>query len=47
MEGAATELIEFLRYALLTFGIFALATERSSLSNCLAIAASKVFEPKP
>jgi hypothetical protein len=47
MEGVITELIEFLHYAFLTFGAFALVAERSSLSNCLAIAASEVSEPRP
>jgi hypothetical protein len=49
-EGVVTELIESLRYVPLFLGAFALAAERSSLSNCLAAAAiSEVFEllPRP
>ncbi|CAK9878648.1 unnamed protein product [Sphagnum jensenii] len=48
-EGVVTELIEFLRCVLLILDAFALATERSSLSDCLAAAASEVSEllPKP
>jgi hypothetical protein len=48
-EGFVTELIEFLRCMPLILSAFALAAERSSLSNCLVAVASEVSEllPKP
>ncbi len=50
MEGVFTELIKSLRCVPLFLGAFALAAERSSLSDCLAATAiSEVFElfPEP
>jgi hypothetical protein len=47
-EGVFTEPIESLRCVPLFLGAFALAAERSSLSDCLAVAAiSEVFELLP
>jgi hypothetical protein len=47
-EGVVIELIESLRCAPLFFGAFALAAERSSLSDCLAATViSEVFELLP
>jgi len=47
MEGVVAGVVEFLHWVLLSFGAFTLATERSSLSTCLAAAASEVSEPRP
>jgi hypothetical protein len=47
MEGVVAGVVKFLRWALLSFGTFALAAKRSSLSTCLATAASEVSEPRP
>ncbi len=47
MEGVVAGVVKFLRWALLSFGTFALAAERSSLSTCLATAASEVSKPRP
>jgi hypothetical protein len=42
-----TELVEFFRNEFLTLGAFALAAERSILSDCLAAAMSEPFELLP
>jgi hypothetical protein len=48
-KGVITELVEFFRNEFLTLGTFALATERSILSDCLAAAMSEPSEllPRP
>jgi hypothetical protein len=45
--GAIVGLVDFLLDALLTFGAFVLASERSSLATCLAAVTSKPFELEP
>jgi len=48
-EGVITELFEFFRCEFLAFGAFAVASERSFLSVCLAATVSKPSEllPRP
>ncbi len=47
LGGAVVGVVNFLLTALLSFGSFALAVERSSLATCLVAAAPKFSEPDP
>jgi hypothetical protein len=47
LGGAVVGVVDFLLIALLSFGSFALAAERSSLTTCLAAAAPKLSELDP
>jgi hypothetical protein len=47
MGGAIVKVVDFFLGALLAFGTFVLATERSFLTTCLVAVASKPSEPEP